>query len=76
MWLQEYKASNFIFETIDVPPKDNIMMEKISKSIIYNKYVKEAHSSETFKKKFDNAITQNHFLNAKVKDLETEREYL
>jgi len=62
------------FETENLPLEDNILMAKISSSVVYKKYVRATHPSETFKNKFESTITQNHFLTAKVKALEMEKQ--
>ena len=43
---QDWKALQVTFETADIPPEDDVIMAKSSSSLVYNKYVKAAHSSE------------------------------
>jgi hypothetical protein len=54
---QVSRAFQVKFETDDFPVEDNIMMEKISNSVVYKKYVRVDHLSESFKKKFESTIT-------------------
>lgn len=48
---QDWKALQVTFETADIPPEDDVIMAKSSSSLVYNKYVKAAHSSENWKNK-------------------------
>ena len=53
---QHYRVFQVKFGIFDFPPKDYILMMKISSIVLYNKHVRDAHSSEALKKKFGIAI--------------------
>jgi hypothetical protein len=63
-----------MFETTELPPNDNIRMAMSLSSIVSDKYVRDAHSSEAFRKTFRFSFTQNHFLTTKLKAVEVEKE--
>jgi len=61
---QDWRATQVKLENIDFPPNYNIMMEKISSSVVYKKYVILSHSNEALKKNFESKMNQNHLFNS------------